>query len=263
MSMRARLGALLGAGLMASGVLGVGSAAAAQTCGMHVKIVFDLNRNLVDCPGDGLIVDDDYTLIHLNGHTISGRGTGTGIDFNGHRNVRVTGNQGGADWPIGGASDQAVISDFATGVSMDGRQNLLHTVTIEFTTGNGLVVKGDAQNTLYVTVSNAGGNGIDKPLADTQANFDKVKVFGSIGDGMHLADDGSSTYVTNSVFKQNDEDGIRIEPLGEGKQGARIFDVRANYNERWGINGARGVKTKRVTAVGNRQTRQCWIVECN
>jgi para-nitrobenzyl esterase len=59
-------------------------------CGVAIAHDLELNRDLV-CAGNGLIVGADGIKIDLNGHTISGSGTGTGINVTGRSDVSIFG----------------------------------------------------------------------------------------------------------------------------------------------------------------------------
>jgi parallel beta-helix repeat protein len=75
-------------------------------CGQTVTTSLTLTRDLVGCPGDGLVVGADGITIDLGGHAIRGVNTvgGTGVVVDGHRGVRVV---------------NGTISDFfAAGVSL-------------------------------------------------------------------------------------------------------------------------------------------------
>lgn len=59
-------------------------------CGDVVTDSFvDLDYDLLDCPGDGLIIGADDVIVDCNYHTISGSGEGIGININGKNNVRI------------------------------------------------------------------------------------------------------------------------------------------------------------------------------
>ena len=73
--------------------LGSGSATAAgPACGTVVTDDLVLTADLVGCAGPALVVGAPGITIDLSGHTISGGGTGAGIDDNGgHDGVAVEG----------------------------------------------------------------------------------------------------------------------------------------------------------------------------
>ena len=76
-----RLRRILGAGLAASVVAGpavVGTAPAGAvtvSCGQTITQSTVVSNNLVNCPGDGLVITGNNIVLDLGGHTISGRNT--------------------------------------------------------------------------------------------------------------------------------------------------------------------------------------------
>jgi parallel beta-helix repeat protein len=63
--------------------LGAAPALAAGTqtvsCGQRLTASVRLANDVSGCPGDGLVVDADGVTVDLNGHTLSGSATGTGV----------------------------------------------------------------------------------------------------------------------------------------------------------------------------------------
>ena len=60
--------------------LGGGQASAAQvSCGEVITQDTKVDNDVIDCPGDGLVVGADDITLDLNGHTIDGVGKGRGI----------------------------------------------------------------------------------------------------------------------------------------------------------------------------------------
>jgi parallel beta-helix repeat protein len=77
-------------------------------CGETITEDTKLDSNLLNCPGDGIVIGTDGVTLDLDGHTIDGQGAGTGVSAAGHRNVEVR---------------NGAIQDFAVGVaftSVDG-----------------------------------------------------------------------------------------------------------------------------------------------
>ena len=64
--------------------------AADDLCGATILDDLKLDQNLA-CTGDGLIVGVDGIKIDLNGHTISGSGSGAGIAVTGRTDISFTG----------------------------------------------------------------------------------------------------------------------------------------------------------------------------
>lgn len=75
------------AGLMSGALPG---ATADDLCSATIVSDLTLDQDLV-CPGGGLVVGADGVEIALNGHTISGAGTGVGIVLTGRNDVSIAG----------------------------------------------------------------------------------------------------------------------------------------------------------------------------
>ena len=80
----------------AAGLLALAAPAAAQAttgpaCGATITSDTRLRGDLVDCPGDGLVIGADNVTLDLGRRTVDGVGTGVGIRLAGHRGVKVTG----------------------------------------------------------------------------------------------------------------------------------------------------------------------------
>ena len=69
---------------------GVSNAAADDLCGATIVANLKLDHDLT-CAGDGLIVGADGIRLNLNGHAISGSGSGVGISVIGRTGVSIVG----------------------------------------------------------------------------------------------------------------------------------------------------------------------------
>ncbi|HEV2713522.1 MAG TPA: right-handed parallel beta-helix repeat-containing protein [Gaiellaceae bacterium] len=116
----------IAATLVLSAVVGAaqpaaGSPSANVSCGQTLTASTTLQNDLVDCPGNGLLVGADNITIDLNGHTIDGanvRKAGTGAIVTKGRHANVTISNG-------------TITDFYfSGVSLRGRGNVVRKVTV-------------------------------------------------------------------------------------------------------------------------------------
>jgi Periplasmic copper-binding protein (NosD) len=74
-------------------------------CGDTITQNTRLDADLVNCPGDGIVIGADHVTLDLNGHTIDGQGNGGGVLATGRRDVEVK---------------EGAIQGFARGVSFDG-----------------------------------------------------------------------------------------------------------------------------------------------
>jgi parallel beta-helix repeat protein len=59
------------------------------SCGRTLTASTKLTNDLVNCPGTGLIIGADSITVDLNGHTIDGTNEKSGIDNEGHANVKI------------------------------------------------------------------------------------------------------------------------------------------------------------------------------
>ncbi|MEO3974717.1 NosD domain-containing protein [Streptomyces sp. CAU 1734] len=66
------------------------AALAPLSCGQTVTTSVVLVADLLNCPGDGLIIGSGGITVDLNGHTVDGVGLGTGIRNNGFDNTIIT-----------------------------------------------------------------------------------------------------------------------------------------------------------------------------
>jgi hypothetical protein len=71
---------LFSACLWALTALNTGEAFATQvSCGQAITQDTTVDNDLIDCPGDGLVINADDTTLDLGGHTIDGVGQASGI----------------------------------------------------------------------------------------------------------------------------------------------------------------------------------------
>ncbi len=94
------------------------------SCGAVLTKDTKLDRDLINCPGDGLVIGADHITITLNGHSISGTGApgSAGIRNSGHDHVTI------ADGDFMGLD----IGGFEIGILQSGvRNNRVHSLFIE------------------------------------------------------------------------------------------------------------------------------------
>ena len=87
----ARFPIILGAAFACAIAAAAPASAATDTlsCGDTVTTSVTLSEDLLDCPGDGLVVGADDVTIDLNGHTVSGVWPSSGIRIEGFDGVTV------------------------------------------------------------------------------------------------------------------------------------------------------------------------------
>jgi large repetitive protein len=61
----------------------------AMTCGQIIERSTLVTNDLINCPGDGLVIGAAAIILDLGGHTVDGVGLGTGIRNDGHRSVTI------------------------------------------------------------------------------------------------------------------------------------------------------------------------------
>jgi hypothetical protein len=95
------------------------TAYAAPTCGAVITTSTTLTADLVNCPGDGLIIGADNIELDLDGKTIDGVGLGVGVRNDGFDDVTIHGG---------------TVQEFAYGIQLNAgtTQNLVETMTLKF-----------------------------------------------------------------------------------------------------------------------------------
>jgi parallel beta-helix repeat protein len=212
-------------------------------CGDTITADTTLDRDLSDCPSNGILIGADGITLDLNGHTISGNG----------KLVRRCGRREICD--VGVANDDHTgvtirngsVRRFAIGVGvMRVRDNRLVKLTSSENQFFGFLIAGSARTVIRDST------GIDNPAPDG----DGLGVFGShdlriVGNsfrrnaqlGMHI-EDSSENLVKGNVFVRNGDFGILME--GDDNQ------LRANRSVRDGVAAIQVGPGSRNVIVGNR-----------
>jgi large repetitive protein len=263
--MKLRLLAVVAAAVLAAVVPAAEPAAGAGanvSCGQTLTQNTTLTNDLVDCPGNGLLVGADNITIDLNGHTIDGtnarKPTTAAIETKGRRaNVTIV---------------NGTVTDFYfNGVSLSGRGNAVRKVTVRNIGAGckqgdicaGILLMSCRRCTIADSVvSNAvhafGVNGIDvydSPGAHVARNRVQrnpgqgISMFQSPGshivgntsddnkeNGIHVNSGSDSTWVTGNEARGNRNAGIAVgasrkahvlgnEVSGNGDLGLLLFDL--------------------------------------
>ena len=84
--------ALLTLGLFAFALPAEAAPATVVTCGQSITTSIRLANDLIDCPGDGLVIGADHITLDLGGHSITGVNApgSEGIADDGHAGIAVT-----------------------------------------------------------------------------------------------------------------------------------------------------------------------------
>jgi large repetitive protein len=220
-------------------VLGAAQSAASSqsvtvVCGQTLTASTTLTNDLVDCPGNGLVVDADNITIDLNGHTIDGtnaRKPGTGaIGTKGpHRNVTI--------------SNGTVTDFYFGGVGLSGRGNVVRKVTvrnigsgcrvgdicagINLTNCRGCTIADSDVSTAARSFQTNGINVSGSPGTRVERN----RVHRNAGEGIALHQSPASRIVGNE-FESNRGDGIQVNTSSDSTW---VIGNDARGNRRAGI----------------------------
>ena len=165
------------------------SAAETVACGTTVTADTTLKADLIGCPGDGLTVENGVTL-DLNGHIISGSGSGVGV----HGGIVENGTIRGFDIGIEGP----------TGVrNMTVHGNRVGIVITRPRSGPRIRVENSTaiRNDDAGIEINAGTRNVD--VADNRVLFNG-------GDGIRALSEADGGTYTNNLIKGNGGDGLNI-----------------------------------------------------
>jgi parallel beta helix pectate lyase-like protein len=255
-----RLLALLGA-LAAFALASSPAQASPLNCGDTITQDARLDADLLNCPGDGIVIGADGVTLDLNGHTIDGRGSGTGVSARGYDDVGVV---------------RGAIQGFATGVSFEDvfggavRKVAFGGNGIACTSSQGCVIEGNAVYGAGIVVVRTGtraatvirenlvrgasGAGITVNFtgAETAVTGNRVEgagigiealhasvgriaansISGSSGPGIHASLGGDTTIDRNMIWR-NGGDGIALDHFLD----VRLFRNVVLRNGKDGIHG--------------------------
>jgi parallel beta-helix repeat protein len=218
----------VGAGFLAGGV-GV-AAAAPVSCGEVITTNTKLQVDLVDCPGDGVVIGSDNITLDLGGHTIDGLGSAApfgsdGIDNSGgYDNVVIkngtvtefqqgvalvgtTGNVARNLTVAGNGSYGFFVDGFAFG---DSKGNLLVGNRV-FNNGDGIDLRGSSGNMIRANSSTANsGVGIAVTFSSQNNTVNDNVLTGNGGQGIFLLDGASGNDLARNVVAANTLTGVLI-----------------------------------------------------
>lgn len=263
------------------------AAPAVPSCGAVLTQDTTLAADLVDCPGDGLVIGADGITVDLAGHLVDGVGAGIGIRNPGHDRVRIL---------------QGSVREFGIGVAFSGVDastvermilgaNRVYGLQLAGSDGNRVansdvvgnragvqILAGSDGNTL-ATIRVAGNRNPALPAAGHGIALGGVGRGGTLGDNRNAI--LGSTVTANSghgiLIGASSDHGSRVEGNRTHRNGASGIAVycgsfctptslRENVAER---NGAWGIQADpgSVAAAGNRArangaAAQCLNVGC-
>jgi Periplasmic copper-binding protein (NosD) len=239
--------------------------AAGPGCGAVVAKSTTLQRNLTNCPGDGLVIGADNLTLDLGGHTIDGTAAPAtaGIRLAGHHGVRV---------------QRGSLQEFGNGVLLDAADgNALLRVTVRRSFGRGIQLQnGSHGNRLEFDVSSDNGSsGFGLIASDrnvvthatgTGNAFSGLQGFGASGNrvvggtfrdnktGVGLNEGSNGNLVAGNVLSDNTEPAVGIDGNDNVITGNR------SDHDGWGISFS-GDRNRIVANVVS-NTRGCSDGDC-
>lgn len=172
--------------------------AAPLSCGQTVTTSVVLTADLLNCPGDGLIVARSGITVDLNGHTVDGIGLGVGIRNDGFDNTTITNS----------ASNPGLIQDFDYGVRLTpgASGNVVEELTVQLNELAGVELNGAV-----------GNNRVRNNLIDRQSQRGITVLGGSSGNVIAgntiTGNQGEGLFVQNSA--DNRLEGNQIANSGD------------------------------------------------
>jgi parallel beta-helix repeat protein len=273
--------------LVVVGLLGVASLvpvsgasaapAAVVQCGQFISADTTLTNDLLNCPGNGILIDTDNVTLDLGGHTVDGTGSGDGISILGTADVKVV---------------NGVVRDFANGVQIsEALGTTVENVTVMRSRGGAIGVVASENTLVRDNTINSGLTGISVLNGVTTQIEDNHIVSATSGIGVTtisspgggLPPNSSDVTIHGNHVVRSASDGIRIGPavdeatvadnmaVGNGDDGIEVLSDgvtiasnTANSNGDLGIEApATSVDGGANRAHGNGDARQCVGVRCN
>lgn len=210
---------------------GVGVAAAAPvSCGEIITTNTKLQADLVDCPGDGVVIGSDNITLDLGGHTIDGLGSAApfgsdGIDNSGgydnvvikngtvtefQQGVALVGTTGNVARNLivaGNLGDAFFVDGFAA-LDSNGNQLVGNRV---FSNGGGIHLRGSSDNVIRANSSTGnGGVGIAVTFSSENNTVNDNALTGNGGQGIFLLDGANGNHLVRNVVAANTLTGVLI-----------------------------------------------------
>ncbi|MGA8046498.1 MAG: right-handed parallel beta-helix repeat-containing protein [Dermatophilaceae bacterium] len=170
----------------------------ALTCGTVVTQSIRLTADLLDCPGDGIVVGADRITIDLGGQVVGGTGTGesVGIRFGGFDSVTVTGG---------------TVEGFDTGISLGSGTvgAIVDTVTVSLnlTSGVTLTNADDGSTGSTLRSSEIVGNSLFGVLLDNGTQYARVHdniISGTSGTAISVLHSSDNRVEDNDISNSSD-----------------------------------------------------------
>ena len=214
-----RVATMASIALAATLVPAAGANGTDMRCGATIRTDTKLKDDLVDCPGNGIVIGADNLTLDLNGHTVQGSGGGAGIDNGaGHDGVRI---------------EQGTVTGFDAGILLIGASgNRIQNLTISDNAGAGIALVQSSRN--RVEHNSASANGFDGIFLFDSSTRNVVKKNSTTGNGIAgiaVLEGSNDNRVEDNVAAGNGVDGIGLG----GVAGNRIENNSAPGNGVVGI----------------------------
>lgn len=188
--------AALATALMALVMLGSAPAFADQvTCGETITHSVTLTNDLINCPGDGVVIGAANLTIDLNGHTVAGVGSdaaGTGILSEGYTATTVEGG---------------TVQDFRWGIQLRGGDNTLRDLDVTGNRSEGIQVI-DAEGHSVIERNLVSGNASGGLLVVSDSNQIRSNDFlGNGGAAIVVSDSTANVIERNRIIRNRPSPG--------------------------------------------------------
>jgi hypothetical protein len=218
----------------------------ALSCGQTVTVSVTLTADM-SCPvSDGLEVGANGIVVNLNGHTISGGGSSTGVLDDGNTGVVIE------NGTVANFGEGVVLVSGASGTVQNVRAENNPGVDIE-AFGNNISISGDYAFDSAFGIKVGEGSG-DKETGNWAAGNASTGIVVEAASGVSfagykatnngnfgIAATGSSGLVSGNVADGNSNSGIVLDNVGSGvKSGLTASNNRAAFNGQYGITSTPG-----------------------
>jgi parallel beta-helix repeat protein len=247
------------------------------SCGEVITTNTKLHADLVDCPGDGVVIGADNITLDLGGHTIDGLGSGApfgsdGIDNSGgfedvvikngtvtefQQGVTLVGTTANVARNLTVAGNGSFLLDVANG------NDLARNVIVANALTGILIANSSTNDVVGNRIAQNGGGGLwiasDFPLVSGDNVLARNDLTANATDGI-LVDLGT----TGTVVLANDADGNAEDGIDIRNAATTIMRNRADGNVDLGIDAVLGVLDGGGNrAAGNGNPLQCANVLCS
>ncbi|MCX6463890.1 MAG: right-handed parallel beta-helix repeat-containing protein [Pseudonocardiales bacterium] len=168
---------------------------AALPCGAVVTVSTRLTEDLLDCPGDALVIGADAITLDLGGVTVDGTGIGAGVRNPGFDAVTIT---------------NGFLQEFVDGVALDAgtTRTIVSDLTVQLAEQAGVTLTnaddGVAGNTVRTSTFAGNGSGVLLQAGSQGSTISGNVVAGSAGPGLQVLGSPGNTIADNDVTGSSD-----------------------------------------------------------